>query len=407
MAGADPAELGEIANPHGRLLALALRARVALEGHARPGRPPARHEVLADVLRELHGDEDARRLQHGIVSVAPGEAPPTESRNRHFDDVLEDESAELEMIVANRLPVGLTVFAGRPKVGKGWLVLDLAVAIARGLPVLGVTEVQRGAVMYWALEDYWGRLKRRALKQGVEKGAPILVRTKPGRLPECVGEFHEDLEQYQPKAVFIDTLSRILPPGARLNDSGEMTQALDAMQQLAFDYRCALVLVHHQRKNLDSSDHLDSVLGATGIAGAADAIYSLTRTRGDDTAVLSITGRDIDAELTLGLRFDRRTCRWVTRDMTERPGEPTSLRVRIARAVTQLEAADAQTIAKATGNDRSTVQLELKRMRMVGDLVASRGSGRRILYSMPGVQGSLGGAEAAEGASSAAEPVDE
>ena len=200
IAGAEMTELDEIASPEGRLLALTLRATIALARQMTPGELPARREALAEVLRYLYAPEQAAQLQEAIVAVAPGEAPPTEPRNRHIDDILDDPEIEQEMIVPNRLPVGLTVLAGRPKVGKSWLLLDAAASIAQGLPVLGVPNVRPGPVNYWALEDNWDRVKARGKKQGMRRGIPLVVRTKSTRLPECVQEFAEDLELYRPRA---------------------------------------------------------------------------------------------------------------------------------------------------------------------------------------------------------------
>jgi hypothetical protein len=395
IAGADPAELEEIANPHGRLLVLTLRATVALAKQRGQGQAPPRHESLAEVLRYLYEPEQAAQVQDAIVAVAPTERPPTESRNRHIDDILDDPAIEQEMIVPNRLPVGLTVLAGRPKVGKSWLLLDAAASIAQGLPVLGVAVVRPGPVNYWALEDNWDRIKARGRRQGVRRGIPLVVRTQPARLPECVEEFAEDLELYRPRAFFIDTLSRIIPPGASLNDSGEMTHALDLMQRLAFQFNCALVLVHHQRKNNEAADHLDSVMGATGITGAADAILSLSRARGEDTASLAITGRDIEEELRLTLRWDRARCRWETLVVAEAQ-PPASLSAQVLRAVGERGRADVATVAAAIGRDRTTAQTELKRLRDRGELIVADGRHGRKVYARPDAGLALGDAEAEE-----------
>src|SRR5687768_4584510 len=120
MAGADAGELEEIVSPHGRVLALGLRAHLGLARRLEPGGEVARYEALLEVLRYLYGEEEAGAIQDAILAVKPDEQPPNASLYRHFDEILDDPTVEAEMVVANRLPIGLTVFAGRPKVGKGW-----------------------------------------------------------------------------------------------------------------------------------------------------------------------------------------------------------------------------------------------------------------------------------------------
>jgi RecA-family ATPase len=51
------------------------------------------------------------------------------------------------------LPAGVTILAGKPKLGKSWLALSLAEAIAAGGVAFGVKPVEKGKTLYLALED--------------------------------------------------------------------------------------------------------------------------------------------------------------------------------------------------------------------------------------------------------------
>ncbi|MCH8167158.1 MAG: AAA family ATPase [Proteobacteria bacterium] len=55
----------------------------------------------------------------------------------------------INWVVPDILPEGLTIFAGKPKVGKSWLALDMALAVAGGGSVLG-RECLPGPVLYLA-----------------------------------------------------------------------------------------------------------------------------------------------------------------------------------------------------------------------------------------------------------------
>ena len=67
-------------------------------------------------------------------------------------------------VVPGIIPEGLTILAGRPKIGKSWMALDLAIGIATGEPVLGGVHVEQGDVLYCCLEDNPRRLQRRVTK---------------------------------------------------------------------------------------------------------------------------------------------------------------------------------------------------------------------------------------------------
>src|SRR5689334_10298883 len=56
---------------------------------------------------------------------------------------------------------GLTILAGRPKVGKSWWILDGALAVAGGAFAFGEYRANTGDVLYLALEDNERRLKDR------------------------------------------------------------------------------------------------------------------------------------------------------------------------------------------------------------------------------------------------------
>src|SRR5262249_55244300 len=70
----------------------------------------------------------------------------------------------MKFILPSLVPEGATLVVSRPKLGKSWLVLDLAIAIAAGRLTLGELRPIEGAVLYLALEDGRRRLQRRITK---------------------------------------------------------------------------------------------------------------------------------------------------------------------------------------------------------------------------------------------------
>jgi predicted ATP-dependent serine protease len=63
--------------------------------------------------------------------------------------------------VPDLIPEGLTIIAGKPKIGKSWLALDVCIAIAAGRICLGERKPTQGDVLYAAMEDNPRRLQRR------------------------------------------------------------------------------------------------------------------------------------------------------------------------------------------------------------------------------------------------------
>ena len=56
------------------------------------------------------------------------------------------EFPPINWVVPGVLPEGLTILAGKPKLGKSWLALDMALAVAGGGSVLG-RECAPGAAL--------------------------------------------------------------------------------------------------------------------------------------------------------------------------------------------------------------------------------------------------------------------
>src|SRR5262249_18016180 len=70
----------------------------------------------------------------------------------------------IQYVVPGLFPEGLTILAGKPTIGKSWLALDIALAVAGGRYVLGDIQPTQGDVLYAALEDNQRRLWKRIRK---------------------------------------------------------------------------------------------------------------------------------------------------------------------------------------------------------------------------------------------------
>ncbi len=65
----------------------------------------------------------------------------------------------IKYIVPGVLPEGATILAGRPKLGKSWLAMDIGLATGRGTYCLGDRKCAQGNVLYLALADNRRRLQ--------------------------------------------------------------------------------------------------------------------------------------------------------------------------------------------------------------------------------------------------------
>lgn len=221
---------------------------------------------------------------------------------------------EHKFIIPGILPEGLTILAGKPKIGKSWMCLDFAVAVSMGVKTLDKIEIPRGVSLYLALEDPPRRLKSRLynyIQQGLSSTDCHFI-TEWKRLDKGGLENLKSWVECNPdvRLIIIDTLARIRSSISKnANLYLEDYEAISGLKKLADDYHIGIVLVHHLRKSL-ADDPLDMISGTTGLSGCADSILILDRSRGRSDATLHITGRDVE-EQELALNFDRDKKKWI------------------------------------------------------------------------------------------------
>ena len=215
-------------------------------------------------------------------------------------------------IVAGLFAEGSGILAGRPKIGKSWFALQLALSVARGDDLFDHATLG-GDVLYLALEDNKRRLRSRISKAFGTGDVParLWLHTEWERLDrgglEALDEWLTNAEL--PRLVIIDTLAKVKPRRPRNADPYEHDhEVMSMLTTLAGKHGVLIILIHHTRKAV-SDDFIDSVTGTLGLSGGTDATIVLARTRGQTDATLSITGRDVD-EQELALEFDADTCLW-------------------------------------------------------------------------------------------------
>jgi len=291
-------------------------------------------------------------------------------------ELLDLEFKPVKWIVPDVLCEGLTLFAGRPKLGKSWCSLDWSLAVAGDGLAFGSLACERGEVLLLALEDSTRRLRDRLRKYGAKSTRRISLSVKWPRIDEGgIDAVKRWLDQHpDARMVVIDTLTKVRPRGISNKDAYQAdSDALTELHALANERAVAIVVVHHTRKAA-ADDWLDSVSGTTGLTGVADSTIVLKRERGQADAFLFGTGRDLP-DYELPLKFDDDTCRWRKLDMSAEEAHATSDQAAILRALRSANGAGLlrSQIAKMTDRSPQATSNMLNRMELAG-LVEPRGN---------------------------------
>ena len=217
------------------------------------------------------------------------------------------------------LPEGISMLGGAPKVGKSWMVLLLALQVAKGEPLWNLPTKQ-GTVLYLALEDSLSRLQDRVNRLTGEAPASIHFATTAGTIGDelCMQISKFKLENPDTVLVIIDTFQIVRNRGVETSYANDYEEVRE-LKALADDLKISLLLVHHLRKQGDSYP-LNKLSGTTGISGAMDAVFILDRSkRNANCATLFCTGRDIESR-EIEIQLKKENCEWELKsDSLEEP----------------------------------------------------------------------------------------
>jgi hypothetical protein len=236
--------------------------------------------------------------------------PPWKDRTFCADALQTMQFAPLSYLLPGLIPEGLCLLVSRPKLGKSWLVLDVAVATAAERFVLGELKPASGDALYLALEDGPRRLQRRLMKL-LPSGTWPPGLTFATEWPRSDQGGLSDIESWiksskHPRLVIVDTLAQFRKIATGKDVYLEDSVAISGLQKFASKYNLTIIVVHHDRKSA-ADDVFDTVSGSLGLTGAADTIAIMKREGGAVT--LHVRGRDVE-EAEKALQFDKATCRW-------------------------------------------------------------------------------------------------
>ncbi len=205
----------------------------------------------------------------------------------------------LSWVVPGLIPEGMSMLVGGPKIGKSWLSLGIALAVASGGRVLGRIGVGKARpVLLLALEDGDRRLQDRARELLDDDPIPPLLsymtRIAPNSVVQTVEAWLATVDADSEPLVILDTLGKVMPP-ALPGESPYMRdyKVAGRLKRICDDRPgMALLVLHHDRK-AQSDDFVDGVSGTNGIAGAVDTIIVIARARNESQGLFKVTGRDV------------------------------------------------------------------------------------------------------------------
>jgi hypothetical protein len=211
------------------------------------------------------------------------------------------------------IPKGyITMFAGKPGMGKTLITCALAAALTNGTPILGAMPEREGKAILFSTEDDPGQVLKPRLRQA---GARL----------ERVGIFDFDAEEFRlngdgikrlamviekerPEIVILDPLVTFVSADVDMNQANEVRDVLRPLAQLAKQTETAILVVAHVKKG-SAVQAIDSVIGSMDFMAAVRSAMITYRdpegAKGMNQGVLAHVKHNLTAA-GAGLRYEIR-----------------------------------------------------------------------------------------------------
>ena len=227
-------------------------------------------------------------------------------------------------IIGGLLYGGAYILAGAPKIGKSFLVAQIAYHVSTGKKLWDF-DVHQGTVLYLALEDDYQRIQSRMfMMYGVEDSEKLHFATVANKIGNGLDEQLEFFMREHPdtKLVIIDTMQKIREVGGEAYSYASDYEIIGKLKQFADKHSICVLTVHHTRKQ-PAGDTFEMISGTTGLLGCADgSLLMQKKKRTALEATIDVVGRDQQDQI-LYLSKDPNTQIWnLDRTETELHREP-------------------------------------------------------------------------------------
>ena len=260
-------------------------------------------------------------------NLAPLHSPDIAAlETKSLSELYENAYLSGRSIIEDLLFPGVYLLVGDSKIGKSFLASQLAFSIASGTPFWD-KAVAKSTVLYLALEDQYSRIQQRMYQMfGTEESADLHFAVQANLIGDGL---EKQLEAFMSahdntRLIIVDTLQKIRGSADAYSYAKDY-EVISRMKSFAEKYALCLLLVHHTRKQ-NSSDPFGKINGTTGLLGAADGVWLLTKDcRTSNLATLEISGRD-QPDTKILLERDPETLRWnlvtMETDLWKTPPDP-------------------------------------------------------------------------------------
>lgn len=372
--------------------------------------PPLSASEISTTLSSVYRTH--KRNYKGKKGEARRDRPPAEFELMDLDSfMIRFGSAAITWSVEDWMPSQTIAFVVSPPGSyKTWMILDLAVSIASGLPFLGHFPVKEtGPVVVIQQEDFHGQLAERIasvttskfhLEFGKKESDDEFIADLPPKLPihlhterrlrfadeDIMESFAQRMRKLKPKLIIIDPL---YSAGSTDDYMAKTAEQMFALKRLRDEIGCSFLIVHHTKKRKkdgkeDSSPDREDLWGSQFLNAFMESGWQVRRT--DDKATVAVRRHfKVKGDVTmLQLAFDISTIPPYKYEVSceELDMEDDDKKIDIIGILERIGASTPTDVAKAAGIHRSTVSRKMSRLAKEGVLKKDR-EGKYAVAEIP------------------------
>ena len=206
-----------------------------------------------------------------------------------------------EPIIDKILYPGLGMLGSPAKMGKSYMMLQLAACIATGQPFMDFEIKRPGPVLYMDLQGTKARTMKRLNSMGYKNMPQGITLTYKARKTDngLIEQLTEWIEKTgKPSLIIIDMLEQVKGSQRRTEDAYRAdNRILEPLHEIALKYDLSVLCVMHTRKGnklLPDDDPYNEIIGSIGQFGSADCCWMIIGKRNDDNKRFSTICRDND-----------------------------------------------------------------------------------------------------------------
>jgi hypothetical protein len=279
-------------------------------------------QLFADELKGLTSNGDIEGAQKLIQEYKPISIEQQHEEIITGEELYDMEITEPTWLIEDLIPKGLTIVAGKSKVGKSTFVLNAVMALVQREKAFDHFWPRPGNVLYLSLEDDKHRIQKRMhdIKPNISSVNKKRLgyidfryhfpKLQDGGLQRISGWAEE--QGSRARLVVIDVFEKVRSRRGRAGNANlyaEDYEAFGPLSDLVKKHPGLSILVLTHTTKAAAQDVFDQILGSMGTQGVADTLIVLSKQPGQkEGRVVSIRGKDIEER---HLAFSTGGYRWI------------------------------------------------------------------------------------------------